>query len=317
MKRAIKFFFLWLLWSIPGALLMMFPAAIIAFAIAGGHDDAFFHNPWFYSLIIVGSQLMPLYVFWRAKYASFAIDSRLNNAKLYLWITLATIGVLFFNATLQAYLPFVEMEMEDLQFLEEVLNTPIGMISACILAPLVEEAVFRGAIERHLLDKDWKPWLAILVSALFFSVAHFNYTQGLTAVFLGVLLGWVYYRTRNLWPCIFVHAVNNTIATVCSYIPEEAVSPTTLPIDIALMAGSVALGVLAIRQFNKMTESHFQVVLAEQQARAEEQTLAEEEAFYELNNLSAPKQVPPPIPPINQPDDTTSAANQPHQNQTV
>ena len=298
MKKAIKYFLLWIAWMIPGAFLMMFPAAIIVFAVSGGHPGDFFYNPWFLSLVIVGSQLLPLYVFWRAKYANFGIDNRVNSVKLYLWIALATIGCLIFNGTLQYYLPFVEMEMEDLKFLEEMGKNPIGIISICILAPLGEEAVFRGAIERHLLEKNWKPWLAILVSALFFAVAHFNFTQGLTAIILGILLGWVYYRTRNLWPCIFIHAVNNTTATVLGFISEDAIETTSsLPIDIAWLVGAIALVYFAIRQFNKMTESHLQVVLAEQQMRAEEQTRAEEEAFYELNNLSEPHPVPP-IPSI-------------------
>lgn len=298
MKKAIKYFLLWLGWMIPGALLMMFPALIIAFAVTGGHPGSFVHNHWFLSLVMVGSQLLPIYVFWRAKYANFGIDSRLNNVKLYLWIALATIGCLIFNGTLQYYLPFAEMEMEDLKFLEDLGKNPIGIISVCILAPLCEEAVFRGAILRHLLEKNWKPWLAILVSALFFAVAHFNFTQGLTAIIMGALLGWVYYRTRNLWPCIFIHAVNNTTATVLGFISEDAFETTTsLPIDIAWLVGAIALGYFAIKQFNKMTESHFQLVLAEQEARAEEQARAEEEAFYEFNNLSEPHPVPP-IPPI-------------------
>ena len=307
MKKAIKYFFLWLGWMIPGALLMMFPALIIAFAVTGGHPDNFIQNHWFMSLVMMGSQLLPIYIFWRAKYANFGIDSRINNVKLYLWIALATIGCLIINGILQYYLPFAEMEIEDLQFLEELGKNPIGIISVCILAPLGEEAVFRGAIERHFLDKNWKPWLAILVSAIFFAVAHFNFTQGLTAIIIGILLGWVYSRTRNLWPCIFIHAVNNTTATVLGFIYEDAAETTTtsLPVDIAWLAGATALGCFAIWQFNKVTKSHMQVVLAEQQARAEQQALAEEQAFYELNNLSDSRPVPPPFPSVNQQNEDT------------
>lgn len=307
MKKAIKYFFLWLGWMILGALLMMFPALIIAFAVTGGHPGNFFQNHWFMSLVMVGSQLLPIYIFWRAKYANFGIDSRINNVKLYLWIALATIGCLIFNGTLQYYLPFAEMEIEDLQFLEELGKNPIGIISVCILAPLGEEAVFRGAIERHFLDKNWKPWLAILVSAIFFAVAHFNFTQGLTAIIIGILLGWVYYRTRNLWPCVFVHAVNNTIATVANFIPEESVMESSLPVDLAWMAGAIALFCFAIYRFNRQTEPHLQQVLAEQQLLAEQQAEAEQQAFYELNRISEPHPVPPPFPHSQQHDDNPPA----------
>jgi hypothetical protein len=222
-------------------------------------------------------------------------------------MALAAIGVIFFNGIMESYLPFAEMEMEDLEFLDVMMKNPIGIVSACLLAPLAEEAVFRGAIERSLLDRGWKPWLAILVSTLFFSVAHFNFTQGTATLIAGALLGWVYYRTRNLWPCIFIHAVNNTTATVLGFIYEDAAETTTssLPVDIAWLAGAIALGCFAIWQFNKVTKPHLQVVLAEQQARAEQQALAEEQAFYELNNLSDSRPVPPPFPSVNQQNEDT------------
>ncbi len=307
MKTAIKYFFVWIGWMFLGALLMLFPAMILGFAINGGHIGELFDNPWTFSLIMVGSQVLPIYVFWRSKYANFSIHKSLNNVKLYLWMALAAIGVIFFNGIMESYLPFAEMEMEDLEFLDVMMKNPIGIVSACILAPLAEEAVFRGAIERSLLDRGWKPWLAILVSTLFFSVAHFNLTQGTATIIAGALLGWVYYRTRNLWPCVFVHAVNNTIATVANFIPEESVMESSLPVDLAWTAGAIALFCFAIYRFNRQTEPHLQQVLAEQQLLAEQQAEAEQQAFYELNRISEPHPVPPPFPQSQQHDDNLLA----------
>ncbi len=305
MKTAIKYFFIWLGWTIVGVLLMLFPAMILGFAITGGHAGELFDNPWTFSLIMIGAQLMPLYMFWRAKYANFGIDKNLNSLILYLWIALATVGTMIFNGIMESYLPFAEMEMEDLEFLEIMMKNPIGIISVCILAPIGEEAVFRGAIERTLLDRGWKPWLAILVSTIFFAVAHGNFTQGTSTIVAGALLGWVYYRTRNLWPCIFIHAVNNTLATAGGFIPEEAVVETSLSVDLAWLAGAIALIAFAIYQFNKMTEYHLQEILAEQQLLAKQQAEAEQQAFYEMNRISESHPVPPPFPKIEQDDDTT------------
>ena len=128
MKSAIKYFFAWLGWMFLGALLMMFPAMIIGFAITGGHAVELFQNPWTFSLIIIGSQLLPIYVFWRTKYTNFGIHKSLNSVKLYLWMALAAIGVIFFNGIMESYLPFAEMEMEDLEFLYIMMKNPIGIV---------------------------------------------------------------------------------------------------------------------------------------------------------------------------------------------
>ena len=78
MKTAIKYFFVWIGWMFLGALLMLSPAMILGFAINGGHIGVLFDNPWTFSLIMVGSQVLPIYVFWRSKYANFSIHKSLN-----------------------------------------------------------------------------------------------------------------------------------------------------------------------------------------------------------------------------------------------
>ena len=88
------------------------------------------------------------------------------------------------------------------------------MLSVCLIGPLAEEVLFRGAIERRLLEKNWNPWYAIVISALIFALAHFNFEQGFTATVIGIFMGWVYYRTRSIWPTVLIHVVNNTVASL-------------------------------------------------------------------------------------------------------
>ena len=53
-------------------------------------------------------------------------------------------------------------------------------------------------------------------SAVIFSVMHFNPWQSIPTFFVGLMLGWIYWRTRSLWCCIFIHMVNNTFAFIFS-----------------------------------------------------------------------------------------------------
>jgi glutamate-5-semialdehyde dehydrogenase len=91
-----------------------------------------------------------------------------------------------------------------------------GPLLAVIVAPLVEEFVFRGLILRGLLAR-WTPWPAILVSAALFGLIHLNPAQLPVTLTLGVILGWVYVRTRSLGLCVIGHAINNAT----TYIPSE------------------------------------------------------------------------------------------------
>ena len=102
------------------------------------------------------------------------------------------------------------------------------VVSTCILAPLLEELLCRGIMLRGMLARRKAPWKAIVWSALIFAVMHMNPWQSIPAFLIGLLLGWVYYRTHSLWATIFLHCLNNSISTVISRVWAD------LPIDAGL-----------------------------------------------------------------------------------
>lgn len=102
--------------------------------------------------------------------------------------------------------------MED-TFIEMSRN-PLGLLSIALLAPILEEMLFRGAIEGRLLRMWQNPWGAIIVSSLVFGVVHMNPAQIPFAFLLGVMFGWLYYRTGSLLPGIIGHVLNNSVAAV-------------------------------------------------------------------------------------------------------
>jgi glutamate-5-semialdehyde dehydrogenase len=86
-----------------------------------------------------------------------------------------------------------------------------GIALAVIIAPVIEEVVFRGIILRGLLGR-WRPGLAIFTSAALFALMHFNPAQAPIALIVGLVLGWVFFRTRSIGLCILGHALNNASA---------------------------------------------------------------------------------------------------------
>ncbi len=87
------------------------------------------------------------------------------------------------------------------------------VISMVILAPLVEEFIFRGLIMEHLRTKMKLP-LAILISSAVFGVIHLNLLQGLYAALLGVVMALICVRAGTIWASVCAHAGFNAVSVI-------------------------------------------------------------------------------------------------------
>ena len=111
---------------------------------------------------------------------------------------------------------FYDMIME---LMKEMTGGPLwsSFLVVAIFAPIFEEWLCRGMVLRGLLTK-MKPVWAIVISALFFAVIHANPWQALNAFLIGLLMGYVYYKTGSLLLTMLIHFVNNGTAVVLSNI---------------------------------------------------------------------------------------------------
>ena len=83
-----------------------------------------------------------------------------------------------------------------------------GFLSIVIAAPIFEELIFRGIMLDGLL-KRYSPVKSILISAIMFGIVHLNPWQFVAALFVGILSGWIYYRTKSLTLSIVIHMTVN------------------------------------------------------------------------------------------------------------
>jgi len=155
-------------------------------------------------------------------------------------------GVLFF-ALLFLLIPAFNIVIEPFtvwmkmpEFLKELFGTMgnqgwISVLSLVVMAPLLEEWLCRRVALKGLIKNGYSPAAAIIWSALMFGVIHMNPWQAIPAFLIGLLFGWVYWRTNSLWSVIFLHAVNNGLSMIFVWtfpdLPEdvstyEAVGPT-------------------------------------------------------------------------------------------
>ena len=88
---------------------------------------------------------------------------------------------------------------------------------AFVVAPITEEVVFRGVFLRILLDR-FPVKKAIHISALLFAGIHLNPRVFSGAFMLGLILAWIYIKTRSLILCILSHSFANAITGIFRYV---------------------------------------------------------------------------------------------------
>ncbi|MEB9685262.1 CPBP family intramembrane metalloprotease [Bacillus thuringiensis serovar pingluonsis] len=91
--------------------------------------------------------------------------------------------------------------------------SPVALISIVLLAPLVEEFVFRYAAINILMSKFKQTW-SILISSSFFSIMHFDFPFIFGYFLIGLVLAVVYVRTNRLLVSFVVHASMNLIVVI-------------------------------------------------------------------------------------------------------
>ena len=85
------------------------------------------------------------------------------------------------------------------------------IVTTVVMAPLCEEILFRGILQDALTAK-YGPLRGILTAAAVFGAIHLIPQQVVNAFFVGIVLGYIYYRTRSLVPVILIHALNNAVS---------------------------------------------------------------------------------------------------------
>lgn len=96
------------------------------------------------------------------------------------------------------------------QVQENLSSGPIilQLLVIVIIVPIVEELCFRG-ITFSRLNRSLCAPLAIIIQGVIFGAAHMNLFQGIYAALLGIVLGFVYYKYKNLILVIILHIAFN------------------------------------------------------------------------------------------------------------
>lgn len=135
-------------------------------------------------------------------------------------------------------------------------------LAVVLVAPVTEEFAFRGVTVAVM--RRWGDWPAVILSALLFALAHFSF-QALPVVLTGgLVMALLYIWTRNIWVTIFVHFLNNLVATlpiiVKFYAGEKAAETVTgISMLVVCALGVLSIIILSVRHFTGRREISFRM----------------------------------------------------------
>lgn len=206
--------------------------------------------------------IFTLILIYKIKKRDYKIELKFvktNNINILLAIILG-VSCWLFNSGVLSLVEEAGIFSSQFEYMSEIL-TPlsqgsliVSIITVGIVAPIAEEILFRGVIYNTLNRKISVKW-TIIIQAIFFGIFHGNLIQGLYATLLGLIFGYVTYKTKSLWPAITMHIVNNLVATIIPFLISESLMGTGVYVTFMIIGviGIVSLLVL-IRNKNLNNE---------------------------------------------------------------
>ncbi|MFP5041564.1 CPBP family intramembrane glutamic endopeptidase [Parasediminibacterium sp. JCM 36343] len=109
-------------------------------------------------------------------------------------------------------------QVEAMAKMKNIKDYFVALLVIALTPALVEELFFRGTMQQLLVSWFGNAWLGIIITSIVFSAIHMSYYGFLTRASLGVVLGLLYYYSKNIWLNILAHFLNNAIAVTSLYI---------------------------------------------------------------------------------------------------
>lgn len=197
-------------------------------------------------LQVISLGLASVFVLAYCKHTTVSQSIIITSRKTKIKFLLIAVFVIFF---LQAFLTTVLypplglnydiIDMFDISEKSSVLTKIIAILSIAVTPAIFEELFFRKALI-DFCSKYGKKF-ALVFSALLFGLLHMNLSQGLFAFILGIILGSIYLYTNDIKLPIFIHFINNGVATLALILPAIWMVVVAILLFICIITGFVYL----------------------------------------------------------------------------
>jgi membrane protease YdiL (CAAX protease family) len=126
-----------------------------------------------------------------------------------------------------------------------------NLLIIAFLPALCEEFLFRGCIQNMMIQQFTKKYamVAIIITGIIFGLIHGQMQTVLPRIFLGILLGCLYYWSNSIWVSIIAHFVNNGLQVVIAYLATKKIisddiinDDSIVPLQYGLISAGICIG---------------------------------------------------------------------------
>ncbi len=170
-----------------------------------------------YAVVLAVYGLLIVWLCWRRKANLADLGWRKFRSR---WLVV-TIGayvaqillVILAFAAVKALWPQISLDdkQEVFEFGLSGWGYALSFVSTVLVAPAVEETIFRG-IMFPALGRKLPIWLAAVISSAAFAILHGQLSVGIYTFLLGLILCWMARKSHSIIPGVMLHFLNNLIA---------------------------------------------------------------------------------------------------------
>lgn len=168
-------------------------------------------------------------------------------------LCIASNGIAGIVSTFFSYIG-IEGELPEPPVSQNALDVFMNFVAAAVVAPLIEEFIFRGVIMQPL--RRYGDRFAVVASAAVFGLAHVRPTNIVFAFLSGIIIGCAVVYSRSIWVGIIIHMLNNAFSTLFtelgSVLPEITDTVYLFSYIAVAAAGIVAFVIYGIKYGMRM-----------------------------------------------------------------
>ncbi len=253
---------------------MVVISVLVAFVLGSAVSpvfDIWFHQPnslftSFFSIVIgQGFMIVPVLIYLHRQHIPLKTTLRLKLVPLpvIMSVVVLALGLVILMdeldriATMIFPLPDYLSEMTQALTIESWPSAILLILALVILAPLGEELLFRGFLQRTL-EQAWPDVTkAVLITSLFFAFIHLNPYWMIQIYLLAVMLGYLAWRADSILPSFILHLVNNAVALAFTNLDESFFKTYYLwheHVALPWLVGGVILVFFGYRSFHASLE---------------------------------------------------------------
>lgn len=218
--------------------------------------------------------LLYLFYFYKRNWYNEVVQNRIDGKLIFYFLSwlLFSFPLIAYSAQLNMMIPLPEwaatIDNDAISFLTKMLKMDsfwtylINIIVIAVIPALGEELLFRGLIQRELSSMMTNQHFVVVISSIIFGILHLQLSSFFPKFMIGLILGYAYFWTKNLWYPIIIHFINNGLQVSIAYFSAdkiEEISDQDIPMVpvISLIISAILCAVIVdaiLKRLNHINE---------------------------------------------------------------